>query len=560
MCNSCVEEIKIEELINIQTCRKIDMDIYNSLPENAMLKVKPELFCIWDFVENNKLGFDIYKMTKGSTKEPYWYCEKCDESYDNYVHKKVADRGCPYCAGYRVGKSNSLATIHPEIINEWHPTLNGDRTPYNYTYGSGEIIWWQCSSDNNHIWDTSINNRHNGTGCPYCNKNNPKTLKGYNDLWTTHPHVAKLLIDKEIGYKFSYGNSHMKVKWKCESCTHINTNTINEICNNLKCKKCSDTLSLGEKIIYSLLDNKNIEFTHEVSFKWSNNKRYDFYLSKHNTIIEVHGEQHYVQTNRKNTRTLEEEQDNDKHKYETAMQNGIENYIVIDARYSDFEFIINKILNSDLTSLITINRKEIEQLDISYNLLTVKTWGLWNDGLGVMEISRQLKISKSTIKRYLKLGNSLKKCVYNVNDKYKNMKVSILELDLKGNIIARYDSLISAKNLEPKNSLQLTVYPFNNIRQTKNHIWVYEKEYEENKPIFEKELYKFRLKTNVCQIDKNNNLLSVFNNVVDASLKTSIDYFNILASCKGKRKTSGGFRWMYLEDYNDMIKEKQLTD
>ena len=44
-------------------------------------------------------------------------------------------------------------------------------------------------------------------------------------------------------------------------------------------------------------------------------------------------------------KNLKQEQLNDKYKYDYAIQNGIKNYIVIDARKSDFEFIRNSIIN-----------------------------------------------------------------------------------------------------------------------------------------------------------------------------------------------------------------------
>ena len=82
----------------------------------------------------------------------------------------MSGNGCSYCAGKQVGVSNCLATKFPELVKEWHPTLNGDLTPYDVTYGSEKYIYWKCK-DCGHEWKVTPNNRtSSGTGCPECNK------------------------------------------------------------------------------------------------------------------------------------------------------------------------------------------------------------------------------------------------------------------------------------------------------------------------------------------------------------------------------------------------------
>lgn len=41
----------------------------------------------------------------------------------------------------------------------------------------------------------------------------------------------------------------------------------------------------------------------------------------------------------------------------------------------------------------------------------------------------------------------------------------------------------------------------------------------------------------------------VFDYIKDAEVKTGVNAKNIGACCNGKRKTAGGYHWMYLEDY-----------
>lgn len=45
-------------------------------------------------------------------------------------------------------------------------------------------------------------------GCPVCA--NKVIIKGINDLWTTHPHIAKLLTNEEDGYNVTFGSAKKK--------------------------------------------------------------------------------------------------------------------------------------------------------------------------------------------------------------------------------------------------------------------------------------------------------------------------------------------------------------
>jgi Probable Zinc-ribbon domain len=39
----------------------------------------------------------------------------------------------------------ALAEVRPELAAEWHPTKNGDLTPYYVLPGSAAKVFWQCS-------------------------------------------------------------------------------------------------------------------------------------------------------------------------------------------------------------------------------------------------------------------------------------------------------------------------------------------------------------------------------------------------------------------------------
>ncbi len=111
-------------------------------------------------------------------------------------------------------KENSLLFANPEIANEWNYEKNGSLRPEYIASNSNKKVWWKCNKG--HEWQTSINQRNNGTGCPYCSGR--YVIKGYNDLQTVNPILAKEWYyekNNELTPMDVMPNSNKKVWWKC---------------------------------------------------------------------------------------------------------------------------------------------------------------------------------------------------------------------------------------------------------------------------------------------------------------------------------------------------------
>ena len=67
---------------------------------------------------------------------------------------------------------SDLATLNPQLANEWDYEKNGELKPEDFTCGSDKKVWWKC--EKGHEWQATINNRNNGTGCPICYKEKRK--------------------------------------------------------------------------------------------------------------------------------------------------------------------------------------------------------------------------------------------------------------------------------------------------------------------------------------------------------------------------------------------------
>lgn len=601
------------------------------LKKNAMLSHRSELFYEWDFEKNDELGLDVYRITKASTKEVWWVCPDCESNYDMFVDYRISkNSNCPYCRGYRVNHTNSLASLRPDIAKEWHPTKNGDLTPHDVTCGRAKRVWWaclDCTSDYNSL--VSHRTREKSTGCPYCSgrkvnhtnslaalkptlakewhptKNKRKTpcqvtvgsneniwwlgecghewktminsrvgreqgcpycanvmlLQGFNDMWTANPEMAKQLLNPEDGYKYMQSSSG-RVDWKCLECKNtIKNKKINNVFNGgLSCPKCSDNVSFGEKVIFNLLKNSEIDFYYDANQSWSKGRRYDFYflLNTEKYIIETHGKQHYVESRR--GRTLKEEQENDKLKEQLAKENGIDKYIVIDCRFSTLEWVRNSVENGKLKEIIDLDSVDWKEIGRQSEKSFVKeACDLWVGGLrSTLEISKTLKISSNTTVNYLKRGAKIGWCDYYPVKGSEYTKRKIVKLSLEREKVDEYESISSAKELNGYSNDNGIVRNCQGRTSSYNGFeWMYKEDYDrylETGDAAKQYSPKRKVEKSVVKLSRDMVFLEVYESSVKAAKENNIkSSSHIPRACRETHRTSGGYKWMYKEDYDKMI-------
>jgi hypothetical protein len=117
---------------------------------------------------------------------------------------------------------NSLYEAQPELVKEWHPTANGNLTPITVKIDYPKPVWWICSQS--HEWETTIQARINGAGCPVCTKNKAQgRLQGETDksLRTRKVDNAKLnskeskiIFDSDFSETFSGQDARKSGRFK----------------------------------------------------------------------------------------------------------------------------------------------------------------------------------------------------------------------------------------------------------------------------------------------------------------------------------------------------------
>ncbi len=121
----------------------------------------------WDYQKNDRTP---QEYTTGSKEKVFWKCSKCGSSWSAAIHTRSKGAGCPACAGnVVVAGKNDLATIKPELANEWDYQKNEEITPSQVSYSSGRKFWWMCPKGHDSYLATP-SHRVNGTGCPICGK------------------------------------------------------------------------------------------------------------------------------------------------------------------------------------------------------------------------------------------------------------------------------------------------------------------------------------------------------------------------------------------------------
>lgn len=165
-------------------------------------------------------GVSLDGVTVGSHYKATW--TNCPDDPRHVWVAQVKARvsqsqGCAVCKGKQIMKGiNDLATTHPKLAAQWHPTLNA-KSVHEVGYGSDfSATWTGCREDSRHQWKAAVSNRSiNGAGCTVCIGHT--IMIGINDFASVEPEIAKEWHPhKNVKTPFQYSHvSGVKVYWLC---------------------------------------------------------------------------------------------------------------------------------------------------------------------------------------------------------------------------------------------------------------------------------------------------------------------------------------------------------
>lgn len=308
--------------------------------------------------------------------------------------------------------------LNLDDIWNWEKNNELGINPYKTTRCSDKYVWLYCQEKEYHNYDREGNkvgykmkcgNFYNRCRCSYCgsNKTHYKDSLAYN-----YPKIAKMIAISENNLTFEdcYNIapfSHKKYYFKCLDCDNISTkrkSLSGVVGRGFSCEYCADGISIPEKFMANILKQLNIEFKTQLSKKdltWCGYFKYDFYLPKYSMIIETHGKQHYIEYKKNHWKTLQQEQMNDLFKYKCA-KNHIDNYITIDCRYSELNWLKENIIK-ELSGYFNLSNVDWKLAwEESQSSLCFKAKELHELKYSVNEIAEKLKVNSCTVSKWLK--------------------------------------------------------------------------------------------------------------------------------------------------------------
>jgi hypothetical protein len=229
---------KISEQKQCRICCNIE-----DLQKNSISMRAPELARLWHPEKNGSSTAGDFVIT--SSKKVWW---RCPEGPDHEWKASICARQpCPFCFDNRVSITNCLATVAPELAQEWHPKRNGQLSPRDIRASSMRAVYWSCPEDPMHEWSASPRARLNGRGlCQYCHPKQP-SLKGPPQatrvtLAMCYPEIARdwhPIKNGSLTPTDVSPTSSVLVYWRCPNGHAERASPLDRVSSNGRCRRCA---------------------------------------------------------------------------------------------------------------------------------------------------------------------------------------------------------------------------------------------------------------------------------------------------------------------------------
>lgn len=227
----------------------------------------------------------------------------------------------------------------------------------------------------------------------------------------------------------------------------------------------------------------------------------------------------------------------------SAMFSGEKSYMY--GKHPSEETLKKRSLNSPV-------RKVVVQLDMNGNYIT--------EYHSMGEAARVVGISEGHICTAIKTRKSaggymwIHKENYNPDEvvAYTNDRfVPVVQIDKNGNYIAEYYNTHEAERQTDIRSQNIGKCCREKHRTAGGYFWRYLSEYDVN------EVFKYKPHERaLVQLDLDYNFIAEYSSIANAADITGFVPTSIRSCCAKINKTLHGYRWMYIEDYEELLKQK----
>lgn len=203
-------------------------------PRKCLGVMNPELAKEFHPYRNSRLKAENANIL--SKSKVWWQCQK-DEKHvwkETISARHFYHAACPYCVSSnplvkKIDHTKSLAALDPERAKLWHPTKNGELTPFHVLCHTQANVWWLCSKDLSHEWEAKVASQK--ISCPFCT-----------NLKMLYPEIAKewhIMRNHPLKSAEAHLEMKKKVWWQCGKNTkHIWQASVRARVRDNRCPEC----------------------------------------------------------------------------------------------------------------------------------------------------------------------------------------------------------------------------------------------------------------------------------------------------------------------------------